>query len=215
MDKKTIIITVLSILGIIIFLFGAYALTNKPVQTDFPELKKLRNNDHVRWSAAKKNILIEYSDLQCPACQAYHVLLEEISKDKQIKDSVTFVYRHYPLDAIHPNARNGAHAAEAAALQGKFYEMHDMLFTKQNEWSSSNAPLDLFKKYATELKLDVAKFEKDFASDTVKQRVQDDLLEGNKYGVQGTPTFYFNGKKIDNPQSPEAFRAILLDGIEK
>ncbi len=215
MDKKTIIITALSILGIIIFLVGAYAMTNKPTITDFPDLKKVRTNDHIKWSPAKKQILVEYSDLQCPACQAYHVLVEELAKDKQLKDNITFIYRHYPLDAIHPNARSAAHAAEAAAIQGKFFEMHDVLFTKQNEWTSSSSPIDFYKKYAAALKLDVAKFEKDLASNAVKQRVQDDLLEGNKYGVAGTPTFFFNGKKLDNPQSPEAFRAVLLEGIEK
>lgn len=214
MDKKTIIITVLSVIAIIGFLFGAYAMTSKPVVTDFPELQTPRTNDHIKWSPEKKQVLIEYSDLQCPACQAYHVLLAELAKDELIKKNITFIYRHFPLDSIHPNARNAAHAAEAAAIQGKFYEMHDVLFNKQSEWSDSNSPLDFYKKYAEALKLDVAKFEKDYASSAVKQRVQDDLLEGNSFGVQGTPTFFFNGKKLDNPQSPEAFRAILLSGIE-
>lgn len=215
MDKKTIIITALSVVGIIIFLIGAYAMTNKPTQTSFPELKKLRANDHTEWSPAKKNLLVEYSDLQCPACQAYHALLTQISKEDMIKKNITLVYRHYPLDSLHPNARNGAYAAEAASKQGKFWEMHDLLFEKQKEWSESNKPLDFFKKYATSLKLDVAKFEKDFASDAVKQRVQDDLLEGDKFGVQGTPTFFYNGKNLGTPQSPEAFRTMLIEGIEK
>ena len=190
-------------------------MTNKQTQIEFPELKKLRANDHVEWSPDKKNLLIEYSDLQCPACQAYHVLLTQLSKEDMIKKNITLVYRHYPLDSLHPNARNGAYAAEAASKQGKFFEMHDMLFAKQKEWAESSNPIDFFKKYATSLKLDVATFEKDFASDAVKQRVQDDLLEGDKYGVQGTPTFFYNGKKLDNPQSPEAFRAVLIEGIAK
>ncbi len=214
MDKKTIIIITVSIVAIIGFLFGAYTMTNKPVVIDYPQLKTPREIDHIKWSPAKKQVLIEYSDLQCPACQAYQVLLNEISKDELIKKNITFIYRHFPLDTIHPNSRSAAHAAEAAALQDKFYEMHDILFDKQSEWSASNSPFDFYKKYAEAIKLDVAQFEKDYNSSAVKQRVQDDLLSGSEVGVQGTPTFFFNGKKIDNPQSPEAFRAVLLSGIE-
>ncbi|CAN5139610.1 hypothetical protein BH09PAT2_BH09PAT2_03530 [soil metagenome] len=214
MDKKNILITVGSILAIGGFLFSAYIMTSKPVVTDYPDLNTLQANDPVKWSPAKTQLLIEYSDLQCPACQAFHALLTELEKDSLIKKNITFVYRHYPLDSLHPNARIAAQAAEAAGIQGKFFEMHDVLFNKQSEWSTSKSPPDFFKKYAVALKLDVAKFEKDYTSDAVKKRIQDDQVGGDKVGVQGTPTFYFNGKKLENPQSPEAFRTVLLSGIK-
>ena len=214
MDKKTLLITVGSVIAIIAFLFGAYAMTNKPEVTEVPAMKNVKATDHMKWSSAKKVVLVEYSDFQCPACQVYHQLLSEIGKDKSISDNVTLVYRHFPLDSIHPNARNGSHAAEAASQQNKFFEMHDILFERQEEWSTADKPIDKFKEYAKELKLDVAKFEKDFSSQTAKQRVQNDFLEGSESGVQGTPTFYLNGAKIANPQSVEAFKQILTEAIK-
>lgn len=207
-------ITIGSVIAIIAFLFGAYAMTNKTEVTEFPVLNTLRANDHMKWSKEKKNIIIEYSDLQCPACQAFHQLLREVAKDDKITKAYTFVYRHYPLDSIHPNARNGAQAAEAASKQGKFFEMHDILFDRQSEWTTEKQPLEKFKGYAKELKLNVDQFEKDFNSKEVKDIIQKDLLSGNDVEVNATPTFFINGKKITNPQSIEEFQKVLLENIK-
>src|SRR5690606_32243670 len=116
---------------------------------------------------------------------------------------------------IHPNAREAAWAAEAAAKQNAFYPYHDILFSRQTEWAELGDPSELFIKYAEELKLDTEQFKKDFSSDAVKEKVQNDYLSGIEVDVQGTPTFYLNGTKIRSPQSVEELKNILLDAIEK
>ena len=196
------------------FLYGAYMLTTKPEVTEYPELQTVKPNDHFKWSKEKKNILIEYSDLQCPACGQYHnIILKEVEKDKNITGTVTFVYRHFPLDNAHPNAREAAYATEAASKQGKFWGMHDMLFENQEEWSDKSNPDEIFISYAKKLKLDTDQFKKDMTSKGVQDIVQNDFLSGAKIDVQGTPTFYLNGKKLANPGSVEEFKQLLQESI--
>lgn len=217
MNKNNIIITVVSVLAMVGFIFGAYALTNKPTAAEYPQLKEVKATDHIKWSTKKQNVFIEYSDLQCPACQAYHQLFKQIESDKdfpKIKENITFVYRHFPLDTAHPNARKAAYAAEAANKQGKFFEMHDVLFEKQSDWSASTTPEKIFEQYAKELKLDTTKFNADSKSKEVQDIVQNQFLSGSEVNVQGTPTFFLNGKKLDNPGSPDDMKKMLLSVIK-
>ena len=217
MNKNNIIITVVSVLAMIGFIFGAYALTNKPVAAEYPQLKEVKSTDNSKWSAKKQNVLIEYSDLQCPACQAYNQLFKQLESDKdfpKIKENITFVYRHFPLDNAHINARAAAYAAEAAGKQGKFYEMHDKLFEGQREWEFSENAAKIFEQYAKELKLDVNKLNADSKSKAVQDKVQSQFLSGTEVNVQGTPTFFLNGKKLENPGSVEDMKKILLDAIK-
>ncbi len=218
MNKNTIIITAVSVFAMIGFLFGAYALTAKPKVTEYPQLKEVKATDHIKWSTKKQNVLIEYSDLQCPACQAYNELFKQLESDTQsfpkIKENITFVYRHFPLDNAHQNARKAAYAAEAAAKQGKFFEMHDVLFEKQRDWEFNNVPEKLFEQYAKELKLDVTKFNEDSKSKETQDKVQNQFLSGTEVNVQGTPTFFLNGKKLDNPGSVEEMKKVLLNEIK-
>jgi len=212
MNKNTIIISVISILGIFLLLFGVYKLISQPVQTDFSQAKKLKANDHIKWSPERKNILVEYSDLQCPSCKGAHDFLKTIeasgSADFEITNKVTFVFRHFPLYQIHDKAYTAAYAAEASGIQGKFWEMVDMLFTNQQTWSTNNNPKDLFLKYAKELQLDVEQFKKDSDSTAVKNRVSEDLREAEQMGVNSTPTFFLNGQKVD-VNSYEEFKTKL------
>ena len=202
MNKNTIIISIISVLGTFVLLFGVYKLANQPVQTDFPQVKQLKTNDHTKWSSDKKNLLIEYSDFQCPACQNAHNILKTIeasgSADFEITKKVTFVYRHFPLSQIHNKANAAAYAAEAAGNQGKFWEMTDLLFNNQQTWKESNNPQqEDFVNYAKELKLDVDRFKKDIDSSEVKNRVAEDLKDAEQMGVNSTPTFFLNGQKVE------------------
>lgn len=153
--------------------------------------------DHVKGSDENKILLIEYGDYQCPSCAGAHpnvnALMEEYG------DNVTFVFRNFPLTSIHPNARAAAGSAEAAGLQGKYWEMHDMLYQGQNDWSSldSNQRTSIFKAYAQSLGLDMAKFESDLASEPVNAKISFDLAIGKNAGASATPTFYLNGEKLD------------------
>ena len=142
MNKNTIIISIVSILGTFLLLYGVYKLINQPVITDFPQTKQLKSTDHVKWSPEKKNILVEYSDLECPACRNAHNIIKSIeasgSADFEITKKVTFVYRHFPLFQIHTKANVAAYASEAAAKQGKFWEMTDILFKNQKTSDCQN-----------------------------------------------------------------------------
>lgn len=218
METKNLIYVTLSIIGIFGFLIVAYVLTNKPKTVSFPEVSKIDTTDHVKYSKKNKIVLVEYSDFQCPACQAYFELMKGVFNDsdegKKIKENVTFVYRHFPLENIHKNAQASARAAEAAGMQNKFFEMHDLLFTNQSEWSESSNPEELFTKYAKSLKLDLTKFDTDYRSKSAKERVDSDYQSGLKFEVQGTPTFYLNGDKLENVSTAQEFISRLLAEIK-
>jgi protein-disulfide isomerase len=211
MNKNTIIITAVSVIVMLGFLVGAYMLTSKPEVTEYAQLKEVKATNNVKWSKKNERVLVEFSDLQCPACAQYHnVLLKELAKDKEVTDAVTFVYRHFPLDAAHPHAREAAYAAEAAGKQGKFFEMHDLLFENQNTWSGEADPIPTFVGYAKKLKLIEEKFNTDMKSKEIQDKVQNEFLLGTQVGVQGTPTFFLNGKKLTTPGTIEEFKQMLL-----
>ena len=210
MSRNQIIIGLVSLIVLFIFLFVAYTLTNKPENLLFPEVTKILPSDHVKWAKDKKNILVEYSDLQCPACKSFHdIIKSEIETDKSITSKVTLVYRHFPLYQTHPYAEKAAFAAEAAAMQNKFFEYTDKLFLNQENWSTGKDIDKKFDMYASELKLDIQKFKKDINSQTVKNKVQADAASGDKFQVNATPTFYLNGEKLNSVRSFEEFVQLL------
>ncbi len=211
--KNKIIIAVVSILAVFGFLLVAYKLTNTPQNTSYPEVNKILKSDHIKWateSAAIKNILVEYSDLQCPACKNFHTIIkDQVETDKKITSKVTFVYRHFPLTNLHQNAEKAAYAAEAAGKQNKFFEYADVLFAKQDEWAKIKDVETKFESYAKDLKLDVDKFKKDLNSKEAKEKVSADVLSGNNAAVNATPTFYLNGQKLDSVRSFDEFIKLL------
>ena len=123
------------------------------------------------------------------------------------------MHKNFPLEQIHKNARVAAYAAEAAGNQGKFFEMNDMLFENQTAWSDSKEPTKIFLEYAAALKLDLDKYKKDSVGPEVKKRVDDDLILGNQVGVNSTPTFYLNGKKLEFASLGE-FNKLLSDAVK-
>jgi len=203
---KQIIIGLVSILGTFVFLFIVYKLTNQPVKSDFAEINKIETSDHFRWNN-RKNLLVEYSDFQCPACRSFHDFLNSI--EKEVSDKTTLVYRQFPLYQIHPSSLEAAYAAEAAGLQGKFWEMGNKLFEKQDSWRSLSDPKNYFFNLASELKLDLVKFQKDLHSQSLKDKVQNDLSQGEKIGINETPTFFLNGKKVEVNNLNE-FKQLLI-----
>lgn len=151
---------------------------------------------HTKGAADSKVKLVEYGDFQCPVCALYEPTIKQVVEKYQ--DTVTFQFRHFPLQQIHQNAFAGSRAAEAAGLQGKFWEMHDKLYENQNAWSASANPLSLFEEYAKTIDgLDAAKFKTDFSSSQVNDAVNADIREGNKLKISGTPAFYLNGRQIE------------------
>lgn len=179
--------------------------SNVPV--DPANLTAISQIDHFKGSKNSKVVLIEYSDLQCPACAAYYPLVKQLAAE--YGDSIAIVYRHLPLIQIHRNAVIAAFATEAAARQDKFWEMHDKLFDTQTSWSTENDPLILFTNYAEELGMKPDKFQADMESEIVRQKVSIDFASGNYNGVQGTPSFFINGQKIQNPRNYEQFKKVI------
>lgn len=191
MDKRFLII-----MGIIIVLFvGLMAFGNKG-NTDTGSTGTTSN--HVRGKTDSTVEVVAYKDFECPPCGQFHPLEEAVYE--QYKDKVRFVFRHFPVESSHPNARAAHRAAEAAGLQGKFFEMQDLLFTNQQQWSSqvTNNPQPIFEGYAQQLELDIAKYNSDFALESTNSTINADRAEGNDKGVSGTPTFFINGTKMDN-----------------
>ncbi|HTE22624.1 MAG TPA: thioredoxin domain-containing protein [Candidatus Limnocylindria bacterium] len=157
-------------------------------------------------------ILTEYGDFECPACGQFYPLIKQLKQ--QYKGRVTFQFRHFPLTEIHQNALISARAAEAAAVQGKFFEMHDKLYEGQASWKASANPASIFEAYAKDLGLDIPKFQQDMKSEKTNDVVQADRAEARKQGYQSTPTFILDGKKIENPTTMEAFTKLLDDAIK-
>lgn len=178
-----------------------------PGQTFSGEIPAVDASDWVRGNELAQKTLVEYSDFQCPACRSYEPIVKDI--EKEFGSSVRIVYRHFPLVQIHKNSLAASYAAEAAGSQSKFWEMHDMLFERQESWAESTTAADTFLGYAQELGLDAEKFKADRVSAQVRDRVQRDVDSGTVANVPGTPTFFLNGKRIESPRSFAAFRALL------
>ena len=174
----------------------------------------LNSSDHTKGTAGAPVQIVEYSDFQCPACRSYSPILKSVVAE--FEDHVEFAYRHFPLRSIHPNAQTSAQAAEAAGMQGKFWEMHDMLFDGQTTWASMDAgdAVSEFMGYAKELGIDADKFLEDLNSSEAKDSVNDAYNSGVASKVQGTPTIYINGVEA-KARSTEDLRSLIRSNLEK
>ncbi len=201
------------IIGIVVLLGGIFLLSSGGTPTIDPPFEKgvLHPLDNVKGNKEAKVVLMEYSDFQCPACRAYYPVVRQLTTE--FGGDVAFVYRHFPLTTIHANAEFAARAAEAAGRQGKFWEMHDLLFEKQAEWEKVADITKVFDGYAELLGLDLEKFNTDWRSKEVKDFVSAQRVHALKAGLQGTPSFFVNGVQIQNPSSVEEFRAIIKKAI--
>lgn len=170
--------------------------------------------NHVVGQGTSGVTLTEYGDFECPACAAYYPIVEQVKE--KYGDRLKFQFRNYPLSQIHPNAIAAARAAEAADMQGKYWEMYNTLYANQQSWRAVGNAQPTFEQYAKELKLDATKFKADYRSAAANDRIQADLKEGTKLGVDSTPTFFINGKKISTPsQTVDAFSKIIDAEIAK
>ena len=159
--------------------------------------------DHVFGNPNAKVVFIEYGDFQCPSCGGAYAQVKAATE--AYKDDVAFIFRNFPLTTIHPNARVAAATAEAAGLQGKYWEMHDTLYEGQTDWQSLSGDqrTNVFVGYAKSLGLDEAKFKTDLASPLVNTRISFDQAIGKKINVDSTPTFYLNGEKLSANDSSQ------------
>lgn len=201
---------VIGIIAVVILVVAGFLWATKPQ----PEtVSSAKASNHVRGKGIKNTTLIEYGDFQCPACAAYFPIVE--ATVEKYKDDIIFQFRNYPLESLHQNARASSRAAEAAALQGKFWEMYAVLYQNQKSWEKAGDPLSYFTSYAKQIGItDTAKFNADYRSSKVNDIINADLKEGQKFSITGTPTFILDGKKITtNPRDQAAFDKLIADAI--
>ncbi|MBI4137185.1 thioredoxin domain-containing protein [Candidatus Roizmanbacteria bacterium] len=177
-----------------------------PPPGTIPEIQSVNPTDRVKGATESAVLLIEYSDFQCPACRQYYPVVKQLVEEKG--DQFTFAYRHFPLTQ-HENADEAARAAEAAGRQEKFWEMHDLLFERQDAWAETGNPDETFQAYAEELGLSMDQYTADYTAQELKDKISNDYNSGVKAGVNATPTFFLNGEKI-RPGSLDEF-SLLID----
>ena len=163
----------------------------------------VNERDHIAGAMDAPVVLVEYGDFECPHCARAYPIVE--AARRYLGKELAVVYRHFPLAEMHPHATLAAEASEAAGAQGKFWEMHHLLFASQNALEEQ----DLLA-YAGTLELDVRRFASELAEGKHTKKVRDDFRGGVRSGVNGTPTFFINGARFDgNWADPEAFIAVL------
>lgn len=190
-------------------LAGAILFAGRGGSTVVGQVTPPSENDHVRGSLTAKAVLIEYSDFECPACGAYFPYIEDMKKE--FGNDLAVVYRHFPL-AQHKHAKAAAIAAEAAGKQGKFWEMHDVIFRNQSAWAGKDNASEFFATYAKEIGLNVATFETDLTDKALEERVENDTIAGIAARIASTPTFFLNGEPIA-PQNPNELKTLVSAAI--
>lgn len=162
----------------------------------------VNERDHIQGLENASVTLVEYGDYECPHCGQAYLLVKQIQK--QLGDRLRFVYRHFPLTTIHAYAQYAAETAEAAAAQGRFWEIHDYQFEHQQELAKNSV-----LQYATQLGLDTERFEREIAEHVYAPKVREDFQSGVKSCVNGTPTFFINSVRHDGAWNLEMLLAAI------
>jgi protein-disulfide isomerase len=162
----------------------------------------IEDRDHIQGPAAAAVTLVEYGDYECPYCGAAYPIIKQVQA--RMGERLRFVFRNFPITTSHPHAGQAAEAAEAAAAQGRFWPMHDVLFENQRHLGDRD-----LRGYAETLGLDVQRFDQELAGHVHAARVQEDFMSGVRSGVNGTPTFYINGARHDDSYELETLLAAV------
>jgi len=237
-----LIIGIIAITGIAMFFAGSYALNidsdqvtqeelqdaisklelkilqnQLPTTQPTPPIKISADNDPIIGNPDAKISIIEFSDFQCPFCARFHIqtlplILEEYIEEGKVK----LVFRDFPIQNIHPNALPASVAAECANEQGKFKEMHDILFENQNQWNKQETAdaISLFNQYAAEMNLDQEIFDSCLSNGKYIEEIKNDLEDGRDYGISGTPGFFIGNDQIGyvelkGAQPFESFKKVI------
>lgn len=195
-DRKflfiSLVVSFVLILGAVLFLSKGGGIEGKKVD----EAILIKDGAHVKGSVDAKVTIVEFSDLQCPACKFAQPELTKVYET--YKDKIKIVYRDYPLTTIHKYAERAAEASEFASENGKFWEFHDLMFANQDTWAASTDEKqfnEFLVSYAKGLGLDDKKMIEALNNKTYAARVQSDVDDGNRAGINATPTFFVNGEE--------------------
>ena len=175
------------------------------------------DNDPIIGNPDAPITIIEFSDFQCPFCARFHIqTLPTIMEEYIEKGTVKLVFRDFPIQSIHPNAVPASVAAECANEQGKFKQMHDILFEKQNEWSNLETvyAIELFNQYSEQINLEQEQFSSCLSTAKYVKEIQNDLNDGRTYGVTGTPEFFIGNQEmgfveLKGAQPFESFKKVI------
>lgn len=190
MEQKT---TILVLVASLVLLVAGALVFAKPQQEENSE--EIILAEKVKGNPEAAVVLSEYSDFECPACGSFATVVSRLVEEHG--DKFKMEYHHFPLVSIHRSSEAAARAAEAAGVQGKFWEMHDVLFDRQNEWAQNLNPNNKFKEYAEELGLDVDQFERNMNNTAIREVVKAEMKKGTELGITGTPSFFIDGEKVD------------------
>lgn len=166
----------------------------------------VRVEDHVEGEENAPCTLVEYGDYQCPHCGRAYPIIKKVQK--HFGKRLRFVFRNFPLNEIHPQAESAAETAEFAGTQGKYWEMHDLLFENQSRFGPA-----FFQEAAQKLGLDPAALREALANGTYRTHVRSDFMSGARSGVNGTPTFFINGQRLDGSWDYEDLVAALEEAL--
>ena len=186
--KKFIIIV---LAAIVVIVGGSMLKKDKPT-----EVVNAQPSNHVYGTGSTGVVVKEYGDFQCPGCGAFFPIVKEVKE--KYKDQITFQFVHFPLSQIHQNAMAAHRAAESASKQGKFWEMHDLLYQNQNSWNTSTNIAKDLETYAVQLNLNMDSYRQDYASAVTNSIIQADIKTGQELKVTGTPTFFIDGKQVED-----------------
>jgi protein-disulfide isomerase len=165
------------------------------------------DRDHIQGPAEAAVTLVEYGDYECPYCGAAYPIIKEVQE--RMGERLRFVFRNFPISTSHPHAEQAAEAAEAAATQGRFWQMHDLLYENQQRLGDED-----LRAYAEQLGLELESFVQELAEHAHANRVREDFMSGVRSGVNGTPTFYINGSRHDDSYDVETLLAALERAAE-
>lgn len=205
------------VVGIIVVI-GAFFLMRgepKPQQAGAPvdQSSLVRESSHMTGKVGAKATLVEFGDYQCPACGAVEPLIKQVIETYKINPDFNFVFRNFPLPQ-HQNALIAAESAEAAGAQGKFWEMNEMIYEHQTEWENSAQAIDVFAGYAQQLGLNVDRFKQEALGNKYAEVINADQQDGNKLGVNATPTFYLNGEKLPGIPNLDTIKQLIEDKLK-
>jgi protein-disulfide isomerase len=200
------------IVSAMLLLFSLCSCTSltKSISNQVIDNESSIGNAHILGDKNATIEIIEYSDFECPySKQFFNEIMPRLKQEYILTNRTKLVFRHLPLNSVHPNAHKAAEAAECAARQGRFWEMHDALFL-----NGVGVGVVDFKRYASNMSLDIVNFDECLDTNSTRQKVIDDFYSGIDAGVKGTPTFIINGKIAPALKTYEDFKAYL-DGLQK
>lgn len=217
MDKRFMAVVAALILGFLGIAFLTSPDSDGKVEDvrgqQFIEQVKATPHEEVEYDkvrGAGSVTIVEWADFECPACRSFYPSLKAI--EEEYPDDVKVVFRHFPIDAIHPLAKSAHIAAEAADRQGKFWEMHDLLFEQALVWTNSNNVKETMIDFAGQLEMDTEKFKADYEDPLTRDFIQASQKAGGDQGVNSTPTIYVNGEQYSaGAVNPDLIASILAE----